>query len=61
VTKVIWVADTTVKPETLTPPIVSLVAPVKPVPVTVTVVPPALGPEVGLIEVIVGPATVRRH
>ena len=34
------------------------VAPVSPVPVTVTVVPPVLGPEVGLTPVTVG---TRRH
>jgi hypothetical protein len=35
-------------------PKVTLVAPVKPVPVMVTVVPPAVGPDVGVIPVSVG-------
>ena len=38
-------------------PKATAVAPVKPVPVMVTVVPPAAGPEVGLSEVTVGAAT----
>ena len=38
-------------------PKVTAVAPVRPVPVMVTVVPPVAGPAVGLIEVTVGAAT----
>ena len=38
-------------------PNLTAVAPVKPVPVMVTVVPPAVGPVVGLTEVTVGAAT----
>ena len=57
-TAVILVADTTVKLVAATPPKVTLVAPVKPVPVMVTVVPPAFGPEVGLTPVTAGLAAV---
>ena len=39
------------------PPKVTAVAPVKPVPVIVTVVPPASGPEGGATLVIVGTVT----
>ena len=46
-TAVIWVSETTVKLVAATAPKSTLVAPVKPVPVMVTVVPPAVGPEVG--------------
>jgi hypothetical protein len=49
------VAFTTVRPVAAVPPIVTAVALVKPVPVIVTVCPPANGPEVGLIAVTVGP------
>ncbi len=55
---VIWVDDTTVKLVAATAPKTTLVAPVKPVPVIVTLVPPAGGPDVGEIEVTVGAAAV---
>ena len=48
------VAFTTVKLDAAVPPNVTAVAPVKPVPAMVTVLPPAVGPEPGLTEVIVG-------
>jgi hypothetical protein len=51
------VALTTAIPVTATPPMVTAVAAVKPVPVMVTAVPPALGPDVGLMPVTVGTAT----
>ncbi len=44
---VIWVSETTVKLVAAVAPKATAVAPVKPVPVMVTVVPPAVGPEVG--------------
>ncbi len=50
------VADTTVKPVAAVDPKVTAVAPVKPVPVTVTLVPPAVGPEPGANAVTVGAA-----
>jgi hypothetical protein len=53
---VIEVAELTVKPVAGVAPNVTAVAPAKLVPVMVTVVPPAVGPEVGEIEVIVGAA-----
>jgi hypothetical protein len=53
-TAVISVEDATVKLVAATEPKTTLVAPVKLVPVMVTVVPPAGGPEVGEREVIVG-------
>ncbi|MEY9227942.1 hypothetical protein ABIF78_000265 [Bradyrhizobium japonicum] len=53
---VIWVAELTVKPAAAVPPKVTAVAPVKLVPVMVTVVPPPPGPDVGEIEVTVGAA-----
>jgi hypothetical protein len=53
-TAVISVSETKVKLVAATVPKLTLVAPVKPVPVTVTVVPPVVGPEVGEIEVMVG-------
>ena len=56
VTAVIEVADTTVN-AALTPPNFTAVAPVKTVPVIVTVVPPAAGPLVGLTAVTVGGPT----
>ena len=58
-TAVISVAETTVKLVAATVPKSTLVAPVKPVPVMVTVVPPAVVPEVGEIEVTAG--TARRR
>ena len=51
---VIWVAELTVKLPASTEPNWTSVAPVKFVPVIVTVVPPAPGPDVGDTEVIVG-------
>ena len=51
---VIEVAELTVKPGAAVTPKVTAVTPVKLVPVMVTVVPPAAGPEVGEIEVTVG-------
>ena len=53
----ISVAETTVKLVAATVPKTTLVAPVKLVPVMVTVVPPAGGPEVGETAVTVGVAT----
>ena len=53
---VIWVALLIVKPAAVAPK-VTTVAPEKPVPVMVTVVPPVAGPEVGEIEVTVGAPT----
>jgi hypothetical protein len=54
---VIEVALTTVKAEAVVPPNATDVAPVKLVPVIVTVVPPVVGPEFGLMLVTVGTAT----
>jgi hypothetical protein len=51
---VIEVAELTVKPVAAVAPKFTAVAPVKLVPVIVTVVPPAVGPTVGEIEVTVG-------
>ena len=53
----IGVAELTVKPVAAVAPNVTAVAPVKLVPVIVTVVPPAAGPDVGEIDVTVGAAT----
>lgn len=53
---VIDVAEFTVKLVALLAPNFTAVAPVKPVPVIATDVPPSAGPEVGEIEVTVGPA-----
>ena len=53
-TAVISVEETTVKLVAATAPKSTLVAPVKPVPVMVTVVPPAGGPDVGEMEVMAG-------
>jgi hypothetical protein len=53
---VIDVAELTVKLVAAVAPKVTAVAPVNPVPVTVTTVPPAVGPAVGEIEVTVGAA-----
>ena len=55
VVAVIVVAFPTETPVAAAPPKVTLVAPVKVVPVMVTLVPPAVGPEFGLTEVTVGP------
>jgi len=57
-TAVISVEETTVKLVAATPPKRTLVAPVKFVPVMVTVVPPVLGPEVGETLVTVGAPAV---
>ena len=54
---VIDVAELTVKPVAGVAPNATAVAPVKPVPVMVTDVPPASGPAVGDIEVTVGGPT----
>ena len=54
---VIWVAELTLKVVAAVAPKVTAVAPVKLVPVIVTVVPPAPGPDVGEIDVTVGAAT----
>ena len=56
VVAVIEVELTTVKLGTVAPPIVTAVAPVKPVPVMVTDCPPASGPDDGLIAVTSGGA-----
>ena len=53
----IWVAELTVKLVAAVPPKDTAVAPVKLVPVIVTCVPPASGPEAGLRPVTVGAAT----
>ena len=50
----IEVAELTTRPVPAVVPKLTTVAPVKPVPVTVTGVPPAVGPEVGLTPVTVG-------
>jgi hypothetical protein len=50
---VIWVGPLTVKAAAVVPNLTA-VAPVKPVPVTVTAVAPVLGPEEGLTELTVG-------
>jgi hypothetical protein len=56
VVAVMVVAFTTKKVVAATPLKVTLVAPVRFVPVIVTLVPPATAPELGLTEVTVGPA-----
>ena len=56
-TTVICVSESTVKSNHVTSPKATEVAPVKPVPVIVTAVPPATGPEVGERSVTVGSAT----
>jgi hypothetical protein len=53
---VIEVSLTTVTFVAATPPIVTPVAPVKFVPVIVTLVPPPVGPEIGLMALTVGGA-----
>jgi len=55
VVAVIWVALLTVKLEAAVPPKVTAVAPIKPVPVIITVVPPAIGPAAGAMLPKVGP------
>ncbi|MGA8724369.1 MAG: hypothetical protein WB565_04965, partial [Acidimicrobiales bacterium] len=56
---VIWVSETTVKVEAAVVPKVTAVAAVKPVPVMVTEVPPAVGPEVGATELTVGTGAIK--
>ena len=56
VVAVIWVAELTVNPLAAVAPKVTAVAPVKFVPVIVTVVPPAVGPAVAVMLVTVGSA-----
>ena len=56
VVAVMVVAFTTTTAVAAAPPVVTAVAPVKPVPVIVTDCPPANGPSEGLIAVTVGPA-----
>ena len=51
---VIEVAELTVKPVALVTPNFTADAPMKPVPVIVTDVPPAVGPDVGEIDVTLG-------
>ena len=51
------VAELTVKLVAAVAPKVTAVAPVNPVPVIVTVVPPGVGPAVGEIDVTAGGAT----
>ena len=58
VTAVIWEAVTTEKLVAAMPPIVTLVAPVKLVPVIVISVPPLTGPELGTTVVMVGALAV---
>ena len=53
---VIDVAETTLMPVAAVAPKLTAVAPVNPVPVMVTDVPPTPGPEVGAIDVTVGAA-----
>ena len=55
---VIWVAELTVKPVAGVAPKFTALAPVKLVPVIVTVVPPPVGPAVGERDVTVGAAGV---
>ena len=50
----IEVSLVTVTPVAQVPPTLTEVAPVNPVPVMVTLVPPSVGPLLGLIEVTVG-------
>ena len=57
VTAVMLVAETTITLVAATPPTVTLVAPVRFVPVIVIDVPPRVEPLVGLIDVIVGGTT----
>ncbi len=57
-TAVIWVSETTVKWVAASWPKATLMARVKPVPVMVTVVPPAVVPEVGATAVTVGTGAV---
>jgi hypothetical protein len=54
---VIWVLLLTVNEVAATPPKSTAVAPVKPVPLMVTLVPPPTGPELGLTPLTTGGAT----
>src|SRR5450631_1419632 len=54
VTAVIWVAELTVKLAAAVAPNFTAVAPVKPVPVMTTLVPPASGPDVGVKPEMLG-------
>ncbi|KRB26617.1 hypothetical protein ASD94_14065 [Acidovorax sp. Root70] len=54
---VICVAELTVKPVAAVAPKVTAVVPARFVPVTITDVPPVIGPAVGEIDVTVGAAT----
>ena len=60
VTAVIWVAESTVNEAAGNPPNETAVAPVKPVPVIVTLYPPATGPPGGITLVIAGAVADRR-
>jgi hypothetical protein len=57
VVAVTLVADVTCTDVALTPPKVTLVVPVRRVPLMVTLVPPVVGPEVGVTEVTAGGVT----
>jgi len=57
VVTVIWVALSTVKPDTVTPAMETAEAFERFVPVISTVVPPTVGPAVGLMELRVGGTT----
>ena len=52
-----WVAEMTVSVVAATAPNLTALAPVKLVPVTVTVVPPPRGPEIGLTALTTGTAS----
>ncbi len=54
VTAVIFIDETTTMFVAFTPPTVTLVAPVRLVPMIVIAVPPAVGPDIGVIDVTVG-------
>ena len=54
---VIWAAELTVKPVAAVPPKTTAVAPEKPLPVMMTDVPPANGPEVGEMLLMAGAPT----
>jgi hypothetical protein len=54
VVAVTWVADVTWTPVAVVEPKVTAVVPVRWVPVMVTLVPPVVGPEVGVTDVTVG-------
>ncbi len=56
----IAVSETTVKLAARTAPKVTLVAPLNPVPVMVTLVPPAVGPELGVTAVTDGADAMKK-